>query len=123
PIEAERFHAKTREHAAIDHRFAEIGERDFANGARQIAGHAAGKCVPCPGWIVNVFERIRTAAEKFIFAKEQRAVLAFLDRKISWTRFANSATSFDQTGFLHHLARFAVVQNQKIDMRQKRIEI
>src|SRR5947207_14472007 len=58
------------------------------HSAREIACHSAGKRVPCPSWIVNVFKRISAAAEKLImFAKKQRAVFAFLYRDVIWTHF------------------------------------
>src|SRR6266699_763979 len=72
-LETECFYAKTCQHAAVDHRFAKISKGDLANCARQIAGHSTRKRVPCSGRIVNIFQRIRAAAEKFVFTKQQRA--------------------------------------------------
>jgi hypothetical protein len=54
PFEAECFHAKARQHAAVDHCFAEVGEAHLLHVPGQITGHAAGERVPCPGRIVNV---------------------------------------------------------------------
>src|SRR6059058_2727419 len=71
------------------------------HSAREIACHSAGKRVPCPSWIVNVFKRISAAAEKLImFAKKQRAVFAFLYRDVIWTHFSNATPRFDQTCLL-----------------------
>src|SRR5438067_2323203 len=50
-----------------------------------------------------------TGAEKFVFAKKQRAMLAFLDRYIARSIFANFSSGPNKAGFLRHLARFAIV--------------
>ena len=50
-------------------------------------------------------------------------MLAFFDRDITRTHFPNAAAGLNQARLLRHLARFAVVQNQKIDIGQKRIQI
>ena len=82
----------------------------LSHSAREIACHSAGKCVPCPGWIVNVFKRIGAAAEKLIaFAKKQSAVLAFLYRNVIWTHFSNATPRLDKTCLLGDLAGFAIV--------------
>ena len=92
--------------------------------AGEISGHAAGKRVPCPGWVVNIFERIGATTEELIaFPKEQRAVLAFLYGNVRRPHFLNAAASFNQTGFLRHFARLAIVQDQKINALKQRIEI
>src|SRR6266576_3206615 len=94
------------------------------HSAREIACHSAGKCVPCPSWIVNVFKRISAAAEKLIaFAKKQGAVLAFLYRNVIWTHFSNATPRLDKTCLLGDLARFAIVQDKEIHPPKQRIEV
>src|SRR5436309_6201924 len=70
-LETECFHAKAGEHASVNHRLAQIVEVNRFHCAGEIPGHAAGKRVPCPGRIVNVFERICAAAKKLIFFAEK----------------------------------------------------
>src|SRR4029077_1723137 len=109
-LQTKCFHAKTGQHTAINHRPAQIVEVHFFRGAREIACHSAGKCVPCPGGIVDVFKRISRAAEKLIaFTKKQGAMLAFLYRDVIWTHFSNATPRLDKTCLLGDLARFAVV--------------
>src|SRR5262245_15138262 len=92
--------------------------------ASQISGHAAGERVPCPGWIVNVFERVRAAAEELVtFAEEQCAVLTFFYGNVRRSHFLNTATSLDEARFPRHFARFAVVEDEKINAPEQRIEI
>src|SRR5439155_14886764 len=92
--------------------------------ACQITGHASGECVPCPGRIVNVFKRISAAAEELVsFAKEQRAVLAFFNRNIIRTQLSNPTARLDETGFLGDLARFAIVEDKKINALKQRIQV
>src|SRR5438552_261784 len=69
-FQAECFHRETGEHASINHRFAQISEMHSLHCSGQISRDAAGEGVPCPGWIVNVFQRIGAAAEKFIIAEK-----------------------------------------------------
>src|SRR5207249_1602334 len=93
------------------------------HSAREIACHSAGKRVPCPGWIVNVFKRISAAAEKLIaFAKKQRAVFAFLYRDVLRPHFSNTTPRFDQTCLLGDLACFAIVYDKEIYSPKQRIE-
>src|SRR4029077_19181824 len=89
-----------------------LGGRVFLYVRRQVYREPASKSAPCPGWIVNIFQRISPGAEEFVFAKEQRTMFAFLDRNIARTISANLSSGPNQARFLRHLARFAVVQNQ-----------
>src|ERR1700682_6398591 len=62
-FETKCFYAKTGEHASVDHGFAQIVEVHLLHRAREVTGHADRECVPCPGRIVDIFERIGAAAE------------------------------------------------------------
>src|SRR5439155_22764340 len=90
---------------------------------RQVTGETASKSVPCPGRIVNIFQRISAGAEKFVFAKKQRTMLAFLDRHVARSIFENFSSGPNKAGLLRHLAGFAIVQNQQINSPQQRVEI
>src|SRR5438045_4964654 len=97
---------------------------DLLHCAGEISGDAAGKRVPCPGRIVNVFERIRATAEELVvLAKEQSAVLAFLYGNMRRSHLLNATAGLDQTCFLRHFARFAIIQDQEINTPKERIEI
>src|SRR5439155_21329776 len=63
-LQAKCFHAKTGQHASVNHCFPEIIEVQLFHCAREIASHAAGERVPCPGRIVDVFEGVRAATEE-----------------------------------------------------------
>jgi hypothetical protein len=96
----------------------------FFHGAREIASHAARKCVPCPGRVVNVFKRVGAAAEKLVtFAKKQRAVLAFLYRNVMRTHFSNATPGLDKTCLLGDLPRFTVIEDKQIDATKQGIEV
>src|SRR4029453_15220847 len=70
-LQTKRFHAKTGQDTAVNHRSSQIVEVHFFHSACEIAGHSTGKGVPCPSRIVNIFKRISAAAEKLIaFAKK-----------------------------------------------------
>src|SRR2546430_8160573 len=62
-LQTEGFHAETGQHTSVDHCLAQIVEMHFFHRAREIASHAAGERVPCPGWIVDVFKGVRAATE------------------------------------------------------------
>src|SRR4029453_1719041 len=95
-LQAECFHTETGQHTSVDHCLAQIIEVHRFYRAREIAGHAPGKRVPCPGWIVEAFQRIRTTTEKAIaFAKEQCTVLTFFDRNLRRPHLLNTTSSFD----------------------------
>src|SRR6476660_8850681 len=116
--------AETGQHASVDHCLAQIVEVHRFYRAREIAGHAAGERIPCPGRIVYVFEWIcATTEEAIAFAEEQRAVLTFLNGNVGRPHFLNTPSSLDETRFLRHFARFTVVQDQKINPAKQRIEI
>src|SRR5206468_136967 len=86
--------------------------------------HAAGERVPCSGRVVNVFEWIcATTKEAIVFPKEQRTVLTFLNGNVRRPHFLNTPSRLDETRFLGHLTRFAVVQDQEINAAKQRIEI
>src|SRR5213594_2885620 len=77
-LQTECFHAKTGQHASVNHRFAQIVEVHGLHCSGEIASHAASKRVPRPSRIVNVFEWVcATTKELISFAKKQRAMLAF----------------------------------------------
>src|SRR5437667_8589052 len=96
-LQAECFHAKTSQHAAVNHGFTQVIEVDLLYRAGEIAGHAAGECVPCPGRIVNVFEWIRATTEELIaFTKKQRAVLTFFYCDVGGPHLSNATPGFDQ---------------------------
>src|SRR6476660_8654907 len=116
PIQAECFHAKTGKYTPVDHCFAQVVEVHAFDSAGKISSHAPGERVPCPGWIVNIFERIRATTEELIsVAKQQCAVLAFLYRDILRPHFADATPGLDKTGFLGYFACFAVIQDEKIN--------
>src|SRR5437868_10665997 len=118
-LEANPFHTKSRQHTSIDHRLTYYMEgHAFLHVRRQVTSETAGKSVPCPGWIMNIFQRISPGAEEFVFAKEQRTMFAFLDRNIARTVSANFSSGPNQARFFCHLARLAVVQNQQINPPQ-----
>src|ERR1700676_5258772 len=81
-LEAERFHAKTGQHAPVNHCFAQIVEVHLLYRAREITGNPARECVPCSGRIVDVFERVGVATKKIVLAEKQRAMFTFLDRDV-----------------------------------------
>src|SRR4029078_13344518 len=123
-LQAECFHAETGQHTSVDHCLAQIVEVHRFYRGGEIASHAAAKSVPCPRRIVNVFEWVcATTKEAIAFPKEQRAMLTFLDGDVARPHFLNTLSRFDKTRFLGHFARFAVVQNEKINAAQQRIEI
>src|SRR5207248_1091990 len=96
-LQTECFHAKASQDASVNHRFTQIVEVHFLHCAREISGHAAGECVPCPGWIVNVFERIGAAAEELVsLAKEQCAMLAFFYSNILRPHLSDPTPGFDE---------------------------
>src|SRR5947208_36717 len=66
-IQTECFHTETRQHAPVNHRFPKIVEMHRLHGARKKSRHAPGEGVPCPGWIMDVFERICATTEELIF--------------------------------------------------------
>src|SRR6266508_3589570 len=97
---------------------------NFFHGACEIASHAAGKGVPCPGGVVNVFKRVGAAAEKLIaFAKKQRAVLSFLYRDVPRTHFSNATPGLDETCLLGDLPCFAVIEDEEINATKQRIQV
>src|SRR5437016_1013869 len=74
-LQTECFYAKTGQHAAVNHRLAQIVKVHGLHCAGEISGHAAGKRVPCPSRIVNVFKRISaTTKEPIPLAKKQCAM-------------------------------------------------
>ena len=80
-FETEFFHIEAREDASVNDRLAQVAESNFSfDVAGQITGQTAGECIPRPGRIVDVFQRIRAATEEFVFAEKQRTVFAFFDR-------------------------------------------
>src|SRR5438046_6250852 len=82
-LQAECFHTKTGEHASVNHRLAQIVNLHVFDSAGEKSSHAAGKCVPCPGRIVNVFKWVSATTEELIFvAKKQCAVLTLFYRDI-----------------------------------------
>src|SRR4029453_8728837 len=116
PFETELLHAKTGEDASVNHRSAQIVEVNLLHRAREISSHTASKRVPCPGRIVNVFERIRAATEELIvFPEKQCAVLAFLKCHILRPHLPDPSPGFNKACFLRHFARLAVVQDEKIN--------
>src|SRR5438034_9098950 len=101
-FEAECFHAKTRQHASVDHRFPHYLEGHvFPYVRRQVTGETASKSVPCPGRIVNIFQRISACAKKFVFAKKQRTMLAILHRHIVRSIFSNSSSGSIRAVLFH----------------------
>src|SRR5436309_2793636 len=123
-LEAERFHAKTGQHASVNHRFAQIVEVHFLHSACEISSHAAGKCVPCPSWIVNVFKRISATTKELIpLAKKQCAVLTFFYRDVLRAHLSNATPCLDEAGLLRYFPRFAVIHNEKIDALKQRIQV
>src|SRR4030095_4639513 len=109
-LKTKRFHAKTSQNASVNHRSSQIVEMHFFHRARQIARHSTGKCIPCPGGIVNVFKWIGATAEKLVaFAKKQCAMLAFFYRDVIWTHLSNATSRLDKTCLLGDFARLAVV--------------
>ena len=90
---------------------------------RQITSETASECVPCPGRIVNILQWIGAGTEKFIFTEEQSPVFPFFDGDVTRSITTNFSTGANQTGFVGHLARLAIVQNQQVDSRQQGIEI
>src|SRR5438034_9842963 len=65
-LEAERFHAKTGQHASVNHRFTQIVKVHCLHSAGEISSHTTGKCVPCPGRIVTVFKWVRAATAQLL---------------------------------------------------------
>src|SRR5882724_310433 len=123
-LEAECFHTKTGEHASVNHRFAEVVKVYLLHSARQIPSHAAGKGIPCPGRIVNVFQRVCATAEELIsLAKKQCAMLTFFYRNVLRSHLADGTPGLDEAGLLRYLARFAVVQDKKIHPLKERIQV
>src|SRR5437899_8763157 len=115
-LQTKCLHAKTGQHASVNHRFAEIVEVHLLHCAGEISSHAAGKCVPCPGWIVNVLERVSATTEKLIFlAKKQCAVLTFFYRNVLRPHLSDATPGLDKARFLSYLAPFSVVQYYEID--------
>src|SRR5207244_11622523 len=115
-LQAEYFHAKTGQHSSVNHRFAQIVKVHFLHSAGEISGHTTGKCIPCPGRIVNVFKRISATTEELIaFAKEQCAVLTFFYRDVLRAHLSNATPCLDETGLLRYFPRFAVIQIKTID--------
>src|SRR5438046_786517 len=97
-LQTEGFHAETGQHTSVDHCLAQIVEMHFFHRAREIASHAAGERVPCPGWIVDVFKGVRAATEElFAFAKEQRAVLTFFDSNVGRPHFLHTESGLHRT--------------------------
>src|SRR6266566_441442 len=108
-FETEFLYAEAGEHTAVNHRFTQIVEVHLFHCAREIAGHAAGECVPCSGRVVNVFQWIRATAEELVFfAKEQRAMLPFFNCNILRPHLPDATPRFDEACFLRHFARFAI---------------
>src|SRR6266513_3269145 len=123
-LQTKCLHAKTGKHASVNHRFAEIVEVHLLHCAGEISSHAAGKCVPCPGRIVNVFKRVSATTEELISAaKKQCAVLTLFYRDILGPHLSDAASGLDETGLLRYFARFAVVQDKKVYALKKRIQI
>src|SRR5947199_6488086 len=123
-LEAERFHTKTGHHASVNHRFTQIVEVDLLHCAGEISGHAAGKCVPCPGRIVNVLKRVSARTEELIaFAKEQCAVRTLFYRNVHRPHLSNATPCLDEAGLLRYFPRFAVIQDEKIDALKQRIQV
>src|SRR6266850_4076615 len=109
-LQTEGFHAETGQHTSVDHCLAKIVEVHRFYCAREIAGHAAGERIPCPGRIVDVFEWICAATEEAIsFAKQQSTVLTFFDGNVRGPHLLNTTAGSDEARFLGHFARFAVV--------------
>src|SRR5207249_7065907 len=124
PLEAEGLYAKTRKHASVDHRSAQIVEVNGLHCPGEISGHATGERVPCPGRIVNVFQRVSATTEELIvFAKKQRAVLAFLNCNVLRPHLSDAAAGLDETGLLCYFARFAVVEDEQINASKQGVEI
>ena len=90
----------------------------------EIPGHAASERVPCPGWIVNVFERIRATTEELIaFTEEQCTVLAFFYRHVLRPHLADAPAGLDEASLLCYFTRFAVVEDEQINALKQRVEI
>ena len=47
------------------------------------------------------------------------AVFAFLDADVFRTQLENRPTGFDEAGFLHELARFALVEDEAVDLAEE----
>src|SRR6266446_2782835 len=77
---------------SVDHCFAQIVEVHLLHCAGEISGHAAGKRVPCPGRIMNVFQRVRATTEELVaFTKQQGTMLAFFYGNV-WRPYLLNAT-------------------------------
>src|SRR4029077_9197498 len=123
-LEAECFHAKTGQHASVNHRSTQIVEVNLLDCAGEISGHSTSKRVPCPSRIVNVFKRVSATTEELIsLAKEQCAVLTFFYRDVLRPHLSDPTPCFNEAGFLCYFARFAVVENEQINALKQRVEI
>src|SRR6266480_6473613 len=123
-LETKRFHTKTGQHASVNHRFAQIVKVHLLHSAGEISSHAAGKCVPCPSRIVNVFKRISATTEELIpLAKEQCAVLTLFYRNVLRPHLSNATPFLDEADLLRYFPRFAVIQAVEIDAQKQRIQV
>ena len=85
----------------------------------EVAGKRAGKAIPSPGGVMNIFERIRRGTEEQVFAKKQTAVLALFNADVFRAEFQDSAARLDEAGFFHQLARLALIEDQAINPLQE----
>src|SRR5436309_8699855 len=123
-LQTECFHAEAGQHASVNHRSAQIVEVHRLHCPSEISGHAAGKSVPRPGRIVNVFQRVGATAKELVsLAKKQCAMLAFFYRNVLRPHLSDATPGFDEARLFCDFARFAVVQDKKIHTLKERIQV